>query len=81
MRALCTQKELSNEVVSHREADLVDADNSISDVVQGDLAITIHIQNVKGLLRLLMIQKVFQVFWQDVCPAEQPTTLLTDHHL
>lgn len=48
---------------------LVDADNSVSDVVQGDLTISVHIQNVKGLLRLLRLQEVFQVFRQDVRPA------------
>ena len=30
----------------------------------------IHIQNVKGLLRLLSLQKVLQAPGQDVCPAQ-----------
>ncbi len=62
-------------MVSYRNTDqhanLVDGYNSISDVVQSDLAIPIHVQNVKGLLRLLRLQEMLQILRQNVRPAYQ----------
>ena len=49
--------------------DLVDADNSISDVVQSDLTVPINVQNVKGPLRLLRLQEVLQILRQNIRPA------------
>lgn len=69
------------EPLTAEKGDLVNADNSVSDVVQGDLAVPIHIQNVKGLLRLLGLQEVLQVLCQDVCPADQHPAHEHHHHL
>ena len=56
-------------------SDLVDGDHCVPDVVEGDLPISIHIQDVKGLLGFLRLQEVLQVLSQNVGPAECNRTL------
>ena len=52
-------------------SDLVYGNHSVADVVEGNLPIPIHIQNVKRLLGFLRLQEMLQVLRQYVCPAEQ----------
>ena len=51
--------------------DLVYGHHSVSDVVESDLPIPIHIQNVKRLLGFLRLQEMLQVLRQYVCSAGQ----------
>ena len=58
-----------NVAASAESSHLIDSDNSISNVVKGDLAVVVHVQDVKSLLSLLSIQEMLQILWQDVSPA------------
>ena len=48
---------------------LVHLHDGIPDIVQGDPAVLINVQQVKRLLGLGWGQEVLQVLWQDVAPA------------
>ncbi len=58
--------------------DLVYGHHSVSDVVEGDLPIPIHIQNVKRLLGFLRLQEMLQVLRQYVCSAGQQSVMQSD---
>ena len=43
---------------------------SSSHILEGSLAVLVIIKHLKGFCCMLGIQKVLQVFWQDVIPEE-----------
>jgi hypothetical protein len=58
--------------------DLIYGDHSVSDVVEGNLPISIHIQNVKRLLGFLRLQEMLQVLRQYVRSARQRSVMQND---
>ena len=50
---------------------LVDLEDGVADVVQGDAAVLVPVQDLKRLCRFVRLQEVVQVLLHDVVPASR----------